>query len=90
MTRRIAHLERTVAAHRRLLAEEEPERLLQVALEAITSFLDADRGFALLREPDGRPRLRAVHNVDLETVRAPPSAPCVASRTRRCARASRS
>ena len=60
-----------MAAHRRLLAEEEPERLLEVALEALIGFLDADRGFALLREADGRPRLRAVHNVDLETVRAP-------------------
>ncbi|MCA9526053.1 MAG: hypothetical protein KC549_07110, partial [Myxococcales bacterium] len=55
---RVAHLERLVAAHRRLLAEEEPERLLEVALEALIGFLDADRGFALLREADGRPRLR--------------------------------
>jgi len=60
-----------LAAHRRLLAEEEPARLLEVALEAAASFLDADHGFVLMRDADERPRVRAVLNMDIETVRAP-------------------
>jgi transcriptional regulator with GAF, ATPase, and Fis domain len=67
---RALRLERLLSAHRRLLAEDDPARLLEVALEAAVGFLDADHGFILVRDADERPRVRAMLNMDLEALKA--------------------
>lgn len=68
---RIARLERLVAVSKRLVSEDDPARVLEWALDGVIEFVGADQGFALLREPDGRPRVRAARNLDRETVRGP-------------------
>ncbi len=67
---RIARLERLLALNKRIVAEEDIGRLLELALEAAMSFIDADRGFVLLREPDASVRVRAARNLDRDTVRS--------------------
>lgn len=66
---RTTQLERLLSFTKRLLWEEEPSRLPELALHAIVEFTAADQGFLLLREPSGRPRVRAAHNLDRETMR---------------------
>jgi transcriptional regulator with GAF, ATPase, and Fis domain len=67
---RISRLERLLALNKLIVAEEDVGRLLELALEAAMSFIDADRGFVLLREPDGSVRVRAARNLDRDTVRS--------------------
>jgi transcriptional regulator with GAF, ATPase, and Fis domain len=68
---RIARLERLLGLNKLIVAEEDIGRLLELALEAAMSFIDADRGFVLLREPDKSVRVRAARNLDRDTVRSP-------------------
>jgi transcriptional regulator with GAF, ATPase, and Fis domain len=67
---RVARLERLLALNKRLLEEEEVGHLLDLALESVVEFADADRGFILLREADGNVRVKAAQNIDRETVRS--------------------
>lgn len=68
---RANRLERLFTATRRLAAEADPSRLVEDALDAVAAFVDADQGFLLLREGNGRPRVRATVNLDRETLRSP-------------------
>ncbi len=65
-----ARLERMLAVGRRIAAEEDTSRLLEVCLDAIVEYAGAGQGFVLLRDDEGRPRVRAAHNLDRETVRS--------------------
>ena len=67
---RVNRMERLFTAARRLAAEPDPGRLVEDALDAVAAFVDADQGFLLLREDNGRPRVRATINLDHETMRS--------------------
>jgi transcriptional regulator with GAF, ATPase, and Fis domain len=61
---RIARLERLVALNKRVVGEEDVVRLLEIALNSVMEFTEADRGFVMLREDDGELRVRAARGLD--------------------------
>ncbi len=61
---RIARLERLLALNKRIVAEEDVVRLLELALQSVMEFTQSDRGFVMLREPDGAVRVRAARGID--------------------------
>ena len=61
---RIARLERLLALNKRIVAEEDVVRLLELALQSVMEFTESDRGFVMLREPDGAVRVRAARGID--------------------------
>ena len=67
---RVARLERLLALAKRIAAEQDIGRLLDLAMQSAIEFTDAERGFVLLREADGAVRVRAAQNLDRDTVRA--------------------
>ncbi len=52
-----------------VLGAADPNALLDEALAAVIAFTAAERGFVLLREQSGRPRVRAARALDRDTVR---------------------
>jgi transcriptional regulator with GAF, ATPase, and Fis domain len=48
---------------------QDPNALLEEALAGLMAFVGAARGFVLMQEPTGRPRVRAARALDRETVR---------------------
>jgi transcriptional regulator with GAF, ATPase, and Fis domain len=69
LEKRVARLERLLGLNKRIVAEEDVNRCLDLALEAALDFTDAHRGFVLTRESDGV-RVRAARNLDRQTVRS--------------------
>ncbi|MCA9544163.1 MAG: sigma-54-dependent Fis family transcriptional regulator [Myxococcales bacterium] len=67
---RTSRLERLVAVSKRIAAEEDTGRLLELALDAMVDHAAADQAFILLLDPEGRPRVRSAHNLDRATVRS--------------------
>ncbi|MCA9559861.1 MAG: GAF domain-containing protein, partial [Myxococcales bacterium] len=48
---------------------QDPNALLEEALGGLMAFVGAARGFVLMQEPTGRPRVRAARALDRDTVR---------------------
>jgi transcriptional regulator with GAF, ATPase, and Fis domain len=67
---RIARLERLLALSKRIVAEEDVVRLLEIALQSVMEFTESDRGFVMLREPDGAVRVRAARGIDRATLKS--------------------
>ena len=66
-TGRFAALERLLSQFKRLLSSKDEGRLLELALDGAVSYVEGDHGFILMRDGD-RPRVRAAHNLDRETL----------------------
>ncbi len=55
--------------NRRILDEDDTQRLLEIAMDTAVSVLGAERGFLILKDAAGKTSIAAARNIDRETIR---------------------